>query len=366
MDKKFVISKKDIQNNISILREKVNNARIYAVLKGNAYGMGLIPFAKELYACGIRYFALTSLEDAILVKNELKDSSVLLLTPCNMKSDIADAVSNDIVMSVVSLKNARDIAKIAKEQEKIAKIHIKIDTGMGRYGFLPSQLDEIEKVCHTKNIYAEGIFTHLHSAFNKNTKPSIEQFSTFNKVIEEFKVKNIEFEASHICNSTAIFRFPQMHLTAVRAGSALIGRVNAICGNTNLCKVGDLYGTVTDIRTLPKGHNVGYAALFKTKKEQKIVCVNVGYADGVAVTKANDTFRFIDVLRYMFNDFKLLFNKSDLYCTYKGQKLKSIGRIGMTNLVLEINDNCNIKIGDTVEVPVNPIYLSPNIKKEYK
>lgn len=366
MDKKFVISKKDIQKNILVLREKVNNARIYAVLKGNAYGMGLSSFARELYENGIRYFALTSLEDAILVKNELKDSSVLLLTPCNMKSDIADAVSNDIVMSVDSLKNAKDIAKIAKEHEKTAKIHIKIDTGMGRYGFLPSQIEEIEKTCHTKNIYAEGIFTHLHSAFNKSEKPSIEQFNTFNKVIEELKGKNIEFEARHICNSTAIFRFPQMHLTAVRAGSALIGRVNAVCGATNLCKVGKLYGTITDIRTIPKGHNVGYAALYKAKNEQKIACVNVGYADGVAVTKANDTFRFIDVLRYMFNDFKLLFNKNDLYCIYKGQKLKSIGRIGMTNLVLEINNDCKIKVGDTVEIPVNPIYLSPDIKRDYK
>ena len=366
MDKKFVVSKADIQNNVKVIKEKVNDARIYAVLKGNAYGMGLTHFAKALYDCEIRYFALTSLDDAIVVKNELCDCSVLLLTPCQTKNDIEAAILNDIVLSVDNLKNGKDIAKIAKEHAKEAKIHIKIDTGMGRYGFLPSQIDEIEKVCRLKNIFVEGIFTHLHSAFNMNEKTSIIQFKEFEGVINALKDKNIEFEVSHICNSTAIFRFPQMHLTAVRAGSALIGRANATCGATNLCKVGNLYGTVTDIRTIPKGHNVGYAALYKAKNDQKIACVNVGYADGVAVAKINDTFRFIDILRYMYNDFKLLFNKNDIYCIYKGQKLKSIGRIGMTNLVLEIDNDCKIKVGDTVEVPVNPIYLSPNIKREYK
>ena len=112
--------------------------------------------------------------------------------------------------------------------------------------------------------------------------------------------------------------------------------------------------------------NVGYAALYKTKTPQKIFCVNVGYADGVAVTKANDTFRFIDILRYGFNDFKLLFSPTPLVCTINGKSAKSLGRIGMTNLVLDGSSCDDAKIGDLVEIPANPIYLSPLIKREYK
>ena len=365
MDKKFKINQSDIQNNVSVLREKAQGARIYAVLKGNAYGMGTIPFAKALYTCGIRHFAFTSLCDSILIKNELKDAGILLLTPCYLESDIESAITNDITLSVDSLENAKKIDEIAEKQNKTANIHIKVDTGMGRYGFLPSNIEQIADVCKLKNIYAEGIFTHLHSAFNKKERPSIGQFNLFTYTISELSKLGTTFEISHICNSTAIFRFPQMHLTAVRAGSALIGRVNETCGDTNLCKVGTLYATVTDIRILPKGHNIGYAALYKTNCNTKIAAVNVGYADGIAVTKANDTFRFIDILRYGFNDFKLLFKPNTLICRINGKPAKSLGRIGMTNLVLDVSLVDDIKVGDTVEIPVNPIYLSPIIERDY-
>ena len=365
MDKKFIISKCDIQNNVSVLKEKVKDSRIYAVLKGNAYGMELVPFAKELFSCGIKHFALTSLSDALLLKNELPESFELLLTPCYLSEDIELAVASDITLSVDSIENALFINETAKKLNKTAQIHIKIDTGMGRYGFLPSPIDDIKSVCALQNINAEGIFTHLHSAFNKDPSPSFEQYRLFTSTIDKLSNDNINFEVSHICNSTAIFRFPEMHLTAVRAGSALIGRVSDVCENTTLCKVGKLYGQVVDVRELPACHNIGYAALYKTKKAQKIACVNVGYADGVAVTKANDTFRFIDILRYGFNDFKLLFRPTPLVCTINGKKARSLGRIGMTNLVLDAGDIDDIKPGDFAEVPANPIYLSPLIEREY-
>ncbi len=366
MEKKFIIERSDIAKNVAILRKKTNGARIYAVLKGNAYGMGLLPFANELYSCGVRHFSVTDLPDALLLKEQFPEAEILLLTPCHIHDDIQKAVLRSITLSVDSFENALLISEISRAQNVQTTIHVKIDTGMGRYGFLPEQIDEIQKTCTLDNIKAEGIFSHLHSAFNKKSIPSQKQFEIFNSVISNLKKLGINFPIQHICNSTAIFRFPQMHLTAVRAGSALIGRVNSLCGNTNLCKVGKLYGEVIDIRTLPAGHNIGYAALYKTTANQKIACVNIGYADGVAVTKANDTFRFIDILRYGFNDFKLLFHPTLLICSINGKSAKSLGRIGMTNLVLNAQNLGDISIGDAVEVPVNPIYLSPIIKREYR
>ena len=146
MDKKFVINTSDIQNNVSVLRKKVNGARIYAVLKGNAYGMGLLPFAKELYASGIKYFAFTSLSDSLLIKTEIPQANILLLTPCHLEDDIESAILNDITLSVDSIENASLISEISIKHSKPAYIHIKIDTGMGRYGFLPNQIEEI-KAC---------------------------------------------------------------------------------------------------------------------------------------------------------------------------------------------------------------------------
>lgn len=366
MEKKFVIETSDIQNNVSVLREKANNARIYAVLKGNGYGMGLLEFAKVLYNCGIRYFAVTDLNDALQLKEVFEDTGVLLLTPCYIEDDINKAILSDITLSVDSLENASLISETALKLKKCAVIHIKIDTGMGRYGFLPNQDKEILSLSSLPSIQIEGIFTHLHSAFNEKETLSLNQFNMFNNLISKLETAGLDIPVKHISNSIAIFRFPQMNLTAVRAGSALIGRVSSICKNTGLKKVGKLFATVTDVRTLPKNHNIGYAALYKTKTKQKVATVNVGYSDGITVTKANDTFRFIDILRYIYNDLKLLISPNKFICKYKDIKLFSLGRIGMTNLVLDANLAKDIKPGDTVEIDTNPLYLSPLIKREYK
>ena len=361
MEKTFVINCEDIKHNIEVLKEKTGGKIIYAVLKGDAYGMGLEKFANEVYNSQIRHFAVTSLEDAIVLRKMHNDCEVLLLTPCGSKCDIYRALTFGVTFSVGSIENAENIAKIASERNLSANIHIKVDTGMGRYGFLPSQTDDITKTCALENIRAVGIFSHLHSAFNKKTEPSYEQFKIFKNTIETLEKNGVNFEIKHICNSIALFRFPEMQLNAVRAGSALIGRVSPICGNTGLKKVGTLFAKITEIRTLPKGHNIGYAALYKTKKEQ-----NVGYADGIAVTKSNDSFRFIDILRYGFNDLKLLINPTELVCKIGDKTAKNLGRIGMTNLVLDATNVENAQIGDLVEVPANPIYLSPLIKRVYK
>lgn len=364
MDKRLVVDCKSIANNVEILKEKTNNAIIYAVLKGNGYGMSISPFCDILYENGIRHFAVTDLSDACLIKDMHNDCGVLLLTPCNNGDDMRRAVNMDITLSVDSLELAKNISDYAVSTNKTAVIHVKIDTGMGRFGFLPEQIDEIKELSSLKNLNVEGIFSHLHSAFNKKTEPSLKQFEIFTDLIDNLKNDGINIPIQHICNSTAIFRFPKMHLTAVRAGSALIGRVPEVCGNTGLTKVGTLVAEICDIRSLPAGHNIGYAALFKTKREQKIACVNVGYADGVAVCKANDTFRPIDILRYIYNDLKLLIKPTPLICKINGKKVKSLGRIGMTSIVLDA-DEVDANIGDLVEISVNPIYVSPRVEREY-
>lgn len=365
MEKVYEISTAEIAQNLSVLRKTVGDARIYAVLKGNAYGMGLAQFAAVLYQNELRHFALTALTDALALRAQLPDADILLLTPCTMPQDAADAIDASITLSVGSYENAKMISDIASEHKRDATVHIQMDTGMGRYGFLPQALSEIQAACACPHLIAEGIYTHLHSAFAPKEKSALAQFSVFEQVIEALQREGLSFPVRHICNSTAVFRFPQMHLTAVRVGSALIGRVPPICSVTGLCKVGKLYGQVLEVRQLPKGHNVGYAGLYRTRSEQKIATVNVGYADGIAIGKQNDTFRFIDILRYGFNDFKLLFHPTPLVCLINGERATSLGRIGMTNLVLNVDPLYDIHPGDRVEIPVNPIYLSPLICRRY-
>ena len=170
--------------------------------------------------------------------------------------------------------------EIVKELKIKPKVHIKIDTGFGRYGYLYTDTERIIKDIKELQKFAiiEGIFSHFSTSFYKEkwTNLQYERFLEVLKTIEEHKI-NIPIK--HISNSSAFIRFPQMGLSAVRIGSAFLGRV-AVANKLGLKKIGYLESEISEIKTLPKGFNIGYSNTYTTKKETKVALVETGYAEG--------------------------------------------------------------------------------------
>lgn len=379
--KSLVINREDLKHNIRKIKEIAKDTgrqdnhktlKIIAVVKGNGYGLGLIPYSKFLIDNGIDFLAVSTVEEAIKLRDAGLQARILMLSSTAIKKEIELLVENNIIITIGSKEALEMAEKVAIEKNTKIKAHLKIDTGFGRYGFIYSQkekmLEELKKI---KNIQIDGTFSHFSLAFYEKNEYSEEQFKRFIDVIEFLKQNNIETGMLHICNSSAFLKFKHMRLNAVRVGSAFLGRL-AIPNIYGLKKIAYLKSNVTEIKQLPEKYNVGYSNSFKTKKVTEIALAPVGYADGFNVREQRDMFRKIDRLRYIVRDIKDSFKDKSLYvnilCKNGNEKeykrCKVLGRIGMYHISTDVTGK-NVKIGDEVKLDVSPMFVDSSIRREY-
>lgn len=280
-----------------------------------------------------------------------------------MKEDVQSLIENNITLTIGSVESAKIANEVANEKNIKIKAHLKIDTGFGRYGFVYTKKDDILKtIKQNSNIEFEGIFTHFSIAFydDKITK---EQFEKFMNVVKFLEENNIKFKLKHACNSSAFVKFPEMHLDAVRVGSAFVGRLS-VENKIGVKKIGTLESKVTEVRTLPANFNIGYSNIYLTKKETKVAIIPVGHSDGFNVSSNRDMFRKVDKLRYIINDIKGFFKEQYLKVNINNKNYKLAGRLGMYHSTVIVDNN--VKVGDKAVYEVNPIYIDPRIRREYK
>ena len=297
-----------------------------------------------------------------LRKNGIKEEILLLSSTC-LKEEVQNLIENNIILTIGSVESAKIANEIASEKNKKIKAHLKIDTGFGRYGFVYTEKDDILKtIKQNSNIEFEGIFTHFSIAFydDKITK---EQFEKFMNVVRFLEENNIKFKLKHACNSSAFVKFPEMHLDAVRVGSAFVGRLS-VENKIGVKKIGTLESKVAEVRTLPANFNIGYSNIYLTKKETKVAIIPIGHSDGFNVSSRQDMFRKIDKLRYILNDIKGFFKKQYLKVNINNKNYKLAGRLGMYHSTVIVDEN--VKVGDKAIYDVNPIYIDPRIRREYK
>lgn len=369
--KELLVEKNKIKNNLKIINDIINKngkndngekVKLIAVVKGNGYGLGLVQYSKFLSDNGVDFFAVATVEEALELRNSGIKDDILMMSSTAVKEDIQKMLANNIILTIGSKEAGDVINELAKEKK--ARVHIKIDTGFGRYGFIYKEKEKmIECIKKWNNIKIEGTFSHFSLAFFGKGKDTQKQFDRFIQCIEKLKKEKIETGMLHICNSSAFLRFSNMHLNAVRIGSALLGRL-AIPNTWGFQRVGILKSNVAEIKTLPNGYNIGYSNSYKTKKEIQVAIVPCGYADGFNVIVDKDMFRKRDKLRYIIRDIKNIFKKQKIFVKINGEKCNVLGRLGMFHVTIDITGK-NIKINDEVLFEVSPMLVDSKIKREY-
>jgi len=203
--KRYLVERELIQNNIQVLQKKAGSAVIWAVLKGNGYGLGLLPMAETCRAAGLDHFAVTEIAEArALREGGFETEPILMLQPTADADEITALLPLHVIFTISSTEDASVLAGLAAQAGVTAEAHIKIDTGMGRYGFLPEEMEKITPVYHYMDtIHVTGIYTHLHSAFcdKKATKAQIESFG---RVLAALREAGIEPGIAHILNSSGV------------------------------------------------------------------------------------------------------------------------------------------------------------------
>ena len=369
----LVIEKEDLRHNIEQIKKFANKTgkddqgnpvKIIAVVKGNGYGLGLVEYTKFLIDNGISLFAVATLEEAIQLRKAGIKEDILMLSSTAIKEDVEMLVQNNIILTIGSKADIEVASKIGEKQNKEIRAHLKIDTGFGRYGFVYSNREEmIETLKEMKNIKIEGTFSHFSISFYDDNYTK-KQFERFIDCIEVLKMNQIETGILHICNSSAFLKFPNMHLNAVRVGSAFLGRIS--CSNTiGLKKIAQLESQVAEVKILPKGFNIGYSNIYTTPREMKVAIIPAGYMNGIHVKNDRDMFRTVDKMRYLLESMKLFFKKQDSYVKIRGSNCKILGRIGTYHVVCDI-EGTNINVGDRAVFSVNTKFIDSNIRREYR
>ena len=287
-----------------------------------------------------------------------------MMSSTSIKKDLELLIENNVIITIGSKESANTVKEVSTKTNKKIRAHIKIDTGFGRYGFLYSDIKEIVDTIKTlTNVSIEGMYSHFSLAYYKDDKWTIEQFNRFLSVIETLKLNDIQLETYHICNSPAFLNYSNMHLNGARIGSAFLGRVDSD-SNVGLKKIGQLKTNITEIKTVPKGYNIGYLNSYKTKKETKLAIVQVGYMDGYNISLKTDMFRFVDKLRGLSHSIKSFLKKTNLKVTINDKKYNIIGKVGMYHIAIDIT-NSNVNINDLVYLDVNPLHVDGKIRREY-
>ena len=328
-------------------------------------GFGLVEYSKFLIDNGIEMLAVATTEDAIALREAGIKEDILMMSSTCIKEDVELLIQNNIILTVGSIEAIKLADELARKYNITIRAHLKIDTGFGRYGFVYSRLEETVAVLREiTNIKIEGTFSHFSQAYAKNEKWTNLQFDRFIAATSYLQNHKIETGMLHICNSSAFLRYDNMHLNAVRIGSAFLGRI-VVPNTVGLKRIGKFRTQISEIKVLPKGYNIGYSNAFITKKRTKVAIVPVGYFDGYNVRNYPDSYRFIDKLRYLYNDVKNIFKDKKLKITIGNKKYRLVGKIGMYHMAIDITGSENIKTNDNIELDINPLYVDSSIRREY-
>lgn len=331
----------NLENNVEQIKSIIpKNCKIMAIVKANAYGHGIIEISKKLNEIGIQDFAVATLSEGIILRENNIKGNILILGYTDIK-DINSVIKYDLTQTIVDYEYAKRIEEM-KLNNKL-KAHIKINTGMNRIGESYKNIDNLIKIYQMKNLYILGTYSHF-SVADSLEKEDVEftnsQIDNFFTLIDKIKSLGYDTGKIHIQASYGILNYPNLNCDFVRPGIIMYGVYNNNETKTkiNIKPVLSLKARITSVKKIEQGETVSYERTFKANENKKIATVSIGYGDGYPRNLSN-------------KNVKVLVN---------GEYAEVIGRICMDQLIIDVSNIKEIKTGDIVtligkEIPVEDI-----------
>jgi alanine racemase len=317
-----------IAHNVKKIRQIVGeNTQIIAVVKANAYGHGAIEVSETLLENGVTMLGVGVIEEGIVLREAGIKAPILV---CGLTKDdqFESLIMHNLTATVCDLKAVKTLSRIANKNKKRARVHIKIDTGMGRLG-IPSRdtLDFVKEIGKMKNIEIEGIFTHFAATNEEDGNYTRKQFEKYKKALLELERERINIPLKHVANSSAILDSSRFHFNAVRPGIIVYGlfpspRTKQI---VQLRPAAEFKTKIIFLKKGSAGKSIGYGGTYTTTKPTRIATLPVGYADGYSW---------------------LLSNKGEVLV--RGERAPIIGRICMDLCMIDVTHIGGVQIGDEV------------------
>lgn len=278
-----------LSENYRRIGRAVKPAEILAVLKANAYGLGVLPIARTLAEAGATAFGVAEPHEAFQL---LPLGVPVQILSSVLPDEVGCLVEAGVTLPVFDLPIARLISRVAVAQGRRATVHIKLDTGMGRLGLLPHEATAAIREIHAlPGIECQGLFSHFPYAYESGSELTNHQMDVFRGILEDAASSGITFAKRHIANSDAINNFPRAchkPFNMVRTGINLHGSFDTIGRRAlRLRSVLTLKSRLTAVRTLPPGTGIGYGHTCRLARHTRVGVVSAGYADGLPLALSN-------------------------------------------------------------------------------
>lgn len=336
--------------NLDNLAENIRNVKNYvgvdtlvmAIVKANGYGHGATTVSKVFLENGADRLGVSILREGIELRSAGIEAPILLLNyiPVNQ---YRDTIKYNLTASIYRYEDAKALSDLAVSMDKSVKIHIKIDTGMSRIGFVPSEesIGDIIKIWKLPNIEIEGIFTHFAKADEEDKSFAHLQFQRFMDLVNELEKKGLSIDIRHVANSATTLDLKEYKLDMVRPGSILYGYYPSLeVKKENIqVKAAMTFKTkISNVKYIEEGTGVGYNHAYIAKERVKIATIPVGYADGYS---------------------RVLLKKA--YAFVNGKRAQIVGKICMDQMMINVSHIDNIEIGDEVKLFGHEDKDSPSI-----
>ena len=327
-----------LRHNCRTIRDAVKkDTEICWIVKADGYGHGAVVVARTLEEMGAKWFAVSNIEEAAQLRNGGIRGAMLILgyTPPTEAKNLSRM---NISQAVLSKEYAEELSACAVVAGVQVKVHLKVDTGMSRIGFLyqnterdGGSIDEMEAVCKLPNLEHEGIFTHFAVSDDgaNGSGYTREQFACFMDATEKLKDRGITFRYRHAANSGTVCDYPEMHLDMVRPGIIIYGLQpsGVIRNKLPLRPVMELKTVISMLKTVETNTTVSYGRVFTTSRRTLLATVPIGYADGYP---------------------RKLHDCADMLVN--GHRARVSGRVCMDQLMLDVTDIPDVETGMTVTV----------------
>jgi len=317
-----------IAQNVKNIKKLIGKKKeLMAVVKGNAYGHDILEISSVVLENGATRLAVARLEEAIFLRKAGITVPILVLG-LTLKPQAESLVSYDITPTVCEFEMIEKLSESAVQMNKMTKIHLKVDTGMGRIGIFPDDvLRFIKRIKTLKKVEIEGIFTHFSVADEKDKFYTEEQFRKFIEILTILEKEGIKIPIKHVGNSATLLDLPHMWLDMVRPGLAIYGLYPSkeVKKTINLIPAQQFKTKIVFIKELPRGESISYGRIYITKRRMRVASLPVGYADG-------------------YN--RLLSNQGEVLV--RGQRVPIIGRVCMDQCMIDVTNLTQVEIGDEV------------------
>ena len=363
------INRAALRHNSDAIQQFVGESKMICVVKANAYGCGAPQCAHVFADAGAAMLAVTRVDEALELRENNIETPILTLAPA-LPDEYPGAIEHDITLSIGSLDEATQISEIAAKLNRGARVQLKINTGMNRFGAPPASVAEIVgRGRKLPNLHFSGVFTHLANAGAPDESATRAQWDEFQDATCGLTDLDL-----HVANSSALVRFPAMRLHAVRPGTLLygqfpdgfIGKIGAQAG----LKLRDPWTAKTRvmaIQNVAKSARFGYGGEWSATRDSKLAILGLGWADGLLMEPHARVESPLEAVKNGIKRAARLQKNPDSgrTVTIGDRQFALIGRVAMQTCAIDITDAPGVQVGDEVVVPMRRLAARQGLARVY-